>query len=595
MGCGASASSTSSIAEPSAGGPKGQTDDLKANSVSANSGSSAKVVTAPVETILAPRPEIRPCETADVLIEGTPDVQLRELLKAKPFLEQDNHFLRSYVDRCKKALASEDAEDAFEAKDLLAKLALELAHEEHRVAAAFKRFDNQQDHVLKHDEVDFMMDYLGFPNETDDVKKFVDILDKNDDDVISFDEFLHGVGRLGGCVKLFEVRRQQIEGRIAFKSSENDRSVLSAQLLECGIDQEDQEKWENITSGSEFDTAAALAPCQKEALRHIRAIAQMNHDNALPKLLNRVKTLNFDDEHLYMCLAWIRELSPIIIHINLDKVAPVLQNDTHYRNQFETNTSSGLLKPSIRTKWENKLFGPAYDDAEPFNRPKYGVQNVWNDHRGVMGCKQYGDSYLVLKDIRLRCTVSPQDSGNLDSKRLAVLDYYAHVLLEYSDKELAEILRISEGGAEKIGDSEAVIQNWGKYKEAQIHGPIDLALHVDRLVVSERHKDESKMIEEITQKHGWKVSWWQDMKEELEARAGGCELDAAQFGKMLDHLNDANKDKSDALESQAGLASLENTNREQLANREGDQLANREGESQMEKTQGESELITGEA
>jgi hypothetical protein len=397
------------------------------------------------------------------------------------------------------------------------------------------------------------------------VKKFIDILDKNDDDVISFDEFLQGVGRLGGCVKLFEVRRKQIEGRINLKDSQNDKNFLRSQLLACGIDQDAQSTWQTVTSGSEFDTAAALVPCQKEALRHIRNIAQTNHNEALPKLLKRVKTLNFDDDHLYMCLAWIRELSPIIIHINLDKVMPVLLDDTHYRNQFETNTSSGLLKPTIRVKWENKLFGPAYDDAEGFHRPKYGVQNVWNDHRGVMGCKQYGDSYIVLKDIRLRCTLSPQDSGNLDSKRLAVLDYYAHVLLEYSDKELAEILRISEGGAERVGDSEAVIQNWGKYKEAQIHGPIKLDEHVDRLVVSDRHKEnlDQAKIDEIVQKHGWKFSWSQEMKAELEARADGVEMGDQEFDQMLQQISgtpepEAAKDTVEKPETQAGESQPEN-------------------------------------
>ena len=64
-----------------------------------------------------------------------------------------------------------------------------------------------------------------------------------------------------------------------------------------------------------------------------------------------------------------------------------------------------------------------------------------------------GDSYIVLKDVRLRCTLSPQDSANLPARkplayltrsgkrfpvqrpRLAVLDYYAHVLLEPSPEQ----------------------------------------------------------------------------------------------------------------------------------------------------------------
>ena len=33
------------------------------------------------------------------------------------------------------------------------------------------------------------------------------------------------------------------------------------------------------------------------------------------------------------------------------------------------------------------------------DRCKYGVLNAMNDHRGVVKCAQYGDSYLVLKDV----------------------------------------------------------------------------------------------------------------------------------------------------------------------------------------------------
>ena len=35
------------------------------------------------------------------------------------------------------------------------------------------------------------------------------------------------------------------------------------------------------------------------------------------------------------------------------------------------------------------------------DRCKYGVLNAMNDHRGVVKCAQYGDSYFVLKDVPL--------------------------------------------------------------------------------------------------------------------------------------------------------------------------------------------------
>jgi len=437
------------------------------------------------------------------------------------------------VERCQNALDEDDQEGARDALDLLT---MELEVEEKLVLAAFSRFDNHKDHSLQKIEVEFMLDYLGFPNEPADVEKFVDILDKNEDDAISFQEFLNGVGRMGGSAKLFELRRTQVESKAGSEDAKQDENALKKELQACGIQLDAQLQWKSTTSGSEFDAAACLQPCQKAAIRHIRAIAQVNHERALPKLLERVAGLGFKADDLWMCLAWIRELSPIIIHTNLDKIGKFLKEDTHYRNQFETNKSSGLLNLPVRVKWEKLLFGDAYNDAKPFDRPKYGVQNVWNDYRGVIGCKQYGDSYIVLKDVRLRCTLSPCDSGNLRANRLAVLDYYAHVLAEYSDKELTEALRVAQGGAERIGNSEAVIQAWGKYKEAQLHGELDLDKHVDRLVVSERHRLDGKWIEEMCEKHGWKCTWKDDFKKELEERAAGVEMDSIQWQETMKKL-----------------------------------------------------------
>merc|ERR1719201_2045510 len=100
-----------------------------------------------------------------------------------------------------------------------------------------------------------------------------------------------------------------------------------------------------------------------------------------------------------------------------------------------------------------------------------------NDPRGVVPCYHYGDSYLVLKNVRLRCTFAPEDSGGICGSQLAVLDQYAHVLLEYEDHELQEVARIASapsGSVERLGDSLRLAD----HKEAHIHGDIDLKKHV---------------------------------------------------------------------------------------------------------------------
>merc|ERR1719356_1695147 len=110
-----------------------------------------------------------------------------------------------------------------------------------------------------------------------------------------------------------------------------------------------------------------------------------------------------------------------------------------------------------------------------------------NDHKGVVKCHQYGDSYLILKDVRLRCTLSPEDSANLKAEKLAVLDYYAHVLYEYSLDELQETMKIAKyADAAVLGDSRVIGKL--KYKETQIHGDIRWDSHIERLVAHERHE-----------------------------------------------------------------------------------------------------------
>merc|ERR1711988_1192400 len=83
-------------------------------------------------------------------------------------------------------------------------------------------------------------------------------------------------------------------------------------------------------------------------------------------------------------------------------------------------------------------------------------------------------------------------------KYVACLDYYAHVLLCYSNEELREILDVAKTG--KVGDSSVLREHydrgnplaavWGHhYKEAQFHGQISLSEHIERIVVptSYRH------------------------------------------------------------------------------------------------------------
>ena len=222
-------------------------------------------------------------------------------------------------------------------------------------------------------------------------------------------------------------------------------SEVVAALREVGILEEQQAFWASIFPQSEMRAVAACVPCQRRALAHVRANAAINHHKALPEVRERFTEMGYGEEQLQAVLGWIQDLAPMCIHVHVDNVGRFLETDEFYRNQFETGTSCGALDDGnvIRKGWETELFGGCYDESKPFERCKYGALSVMNDYRGVLSAYQYGDSYLVLKDVRLRTTFAATDSGGIEGSRLAVLDKYAHVLQEYDDRELRELVEVA--------------------------------------------------------------------------------------------------------------------------------------------------------
>ena len=68
-----------------------------------------------------------------------------------------------------------------------------------------------------------------------------------------------------------------------------------------------------------------------------------------------------------------------------------------YRSQFETGTSNGGLTAhpgGDRWRWEQRIFGGAYDRAPADQRPKYGALN--HRLRSVGGAPRFGSAHLRL-------------------------------------------------------------------------------------------------------------------------------------------------------------------------------------------------------
>ncbi|MFF8905784.1 DUF3626 domain-containing protein [Streptomyces olivaceoviridis] len=109
----------------------------------------------------------------------------------------------------------------------------------------------------------------------------------------------------------------------------------------------------------------------------------------------------------------------ITLNFHPDRISgglPILESlarDGAYHSQFVTGTGNGGLTAhpgGDRTRWESRIFGGAYDDADPAERPVYGALDF---RRQVVGAApRFGSSHLRLSGAALaRATFCYPDSS----------------------------------------------------------------------------------------------------------------------------------------------------------------------------------------
>ncbi|MBT9254260.1 DUF3626 domain-containing protein [Phycicoccus sp. MAQZ13P-2] len=151
-----------------------------------------------------------------------------------------------------------------------------------------------------------------------------------------------------------------------------------------------------------------------------------------------------------------------------------LGHDRVYRSQFETGTSNGGLTAhpgGSRWRWEQRMFGGAYDDAPAAERPRYGALD--HRRRGLGGAPRFGSAHLRLATSVLpRTTFCFPDSVFLPT---AVGTVERCDLIGPADafaaRPLTDALEREEGGV--LDD----------YVEAQVHGPVRIPEDVEALVL----------------------------------------------------------------------------------------------------------------
>jgi hypothetical protein len=138
-----------------------------------------------------------------------------------------------------------------------------------------------------------------------------------------------------------------------------------------------------------------------------------------------------------------------------------------------------MLSNSYRIMWEDNMFNNIYNNAIPFDRCKYGCLNTNKKNKTILCAIPYGNNYLILKShMRARVTCCYGDSGNGNgSMQLGTLENYAHVLEQFRDNELKNIVSLA-------CDIRYVQKAETTYKEIQIHGPISIYTDIETLVLN---------------------------------------------------------------------------------------------------------------
>lgn len=143
-------------------------------------------------------------------------------------------------------------------------------------------------------------------------------------------------------------------------------------------------------------------------------------------------------------------------------VLDALAQEGAYISQFVTGTSNGGLTAhpgGDRWRWESRIFGRAYDDAPPHDRPVYGALNF--RRKPVGAAPRFGSAHFRLT------------AGTLARTTFC----YPDSVLEPADFGTAE--RMGLIPLATADDADAL----DDYIEAQVHGQVRLEQDVEALVL----------------------------------------------------------------------------------------------------------------
>ncbi|UUZ82421.1 DUF3626 domain-containing protein [Paenibacillus sp. P26] len=229
----------------------------------------------------------------------------------------------------------------------------------------------------------------------------------------------------------------------------------------------------------------------------------------------------------------LKSKARVALHFHPDRlvadgtsVARALLEQGVYRSQFETFISNGGVSAypgGARELWEKRMFGGAYDDASPGERPKYGALDLGLHPDGP--APRFGSCYFLLSPrISSRCTFTYLDSHQDPSEKGTYAEFndiaaallkdaffredaigergltprkFIDHLMQHLDRPLPD--RIARGPG----------RNLNHYIEAQVHGDVDLNKDVELLVADPSFKgtETGRLLEQMARRYAIGLDW----------------------------------------------------------------------------------------
>lgn len=271
---------------------------------------------------------------------------------------------------------------------------------------------------------------------------------------------------------------------------------------------------------------------QQDAIDFVDTYAQETRQHSLQTLAVICDRSNEEHGMIETIISNIQNNAQIAVHFHPDalnvnevSVSESLLDSGIYLNQFVTHLSNGLLAPEIdgqRAKWEDMLFGSAYQSVDLSLRPKYGSLSLLPSLYGPS--PRFGSCYFLLKPECMRHSTfcygdsssNPKERGTWKTLENVVAALFVDCFTNEQVLGLSNIrpphlfahLRQDLYSRKALQDCIS-LRNLNHYIEAQIHCEISLSKHVTTLVAdpSYQHSKYGDVLQKICSKYNISLQW----------------------------------------------------------------------------------------